>query len=109
VWTLNVPYVVQPTAMVDDADEPFTVGSDALKALTPWHDALADYAAGELEQLRKDLERAQYFRAKAETRVLDYLDKQRPTLGRSLTVRTSYRREARTIGGQWISDGPRRW
>ncbi len=74
-WTLTVPYVVRPTAMSADADEPFTVGGNALAYLEPYHDALELYAAGLLELLRKDEERSQRLKGLAMQRVLDYKDK----------------------------------
>lgn len=53
-WQLRVPYVATPTAMSADGDLPFTTGSDQHRALAPFHQGLAHYAAGRLEAARKN-------------------------------------------------------
>lgn len=104
-WTLLVPYVVLVADMSSDAAVPFTIDSHARTDLSPWHDALALYAASELEKLRKGVERSIFLRQQAEQRVLDWMDKQRVPGGKRLKVARSYRREARTLGraayGYW--------
>lgn len=97
-WTLKLPYVVLAADMSADADEPFTVSSNPKRSLIPWHDALAKYAAHELEKLRKGLERSAVLLQMAESRVLDYFDKQRVPGGAVVQVARSYRREARRGG-----------
>ena len=53
-WLLLVPYVAEPTAMSADADVPFTTAAEVKVSLTPFHPALAHYAAAKLELLRKN-------------------------------------------------------
>jgi hypothetical protein len=98
-WTLYVPYIVLPSDMTADADEPFTVDGDPKRSLKPWHDVLALFAASELEKLRKGLERSTFLRQQAEQGVLDFLDKQRVPGGKSVRVARSYRRDARSRTG----------
>lgn len=83
-WTAWLPYVVKPADMSADGDLPFTVSSNSLAVLAPWHDALVDYAASKLELLRKDVERSAYFFDQAQSKVRDYKDKQRPVGGRQI-------------------------
>lgn len=53
-WTIIVPYVADPADMSLDAAVPFTFSSNSLLRLVPYHQALAHYAAGLLEPLRKN-------------------------------------------------------
>jgi hypothetical protein len=93
IWTLQVPYVIRPAEMVDDADQPFTVAGSTRTALAAYVDALPLYAASELEKLRKDTQQSAVKRQQAEQRVLAYLDKQRAPGGKTVGVARSYRRE----------------
>lgn len=99
-WTLNVPYVVDAATLSADADEPFTVDGNARRALRPWHDALADYAAAQLELLRKGLERHGYFMALAQQRVEHYRSTHKAPGGKTVRFVRNYRRESRS-GSRW--------
>lgn len=57
-WTWIVPYLAKPTTMSADADEPFTVNSNPVTSLEPYHQALVHYAASRLELLRKNYTRS---------------------------------------------------
>lgn len=105
-WTLHVPYVVKVADMTNDNDVPFTIGGNVLSELEPWHDALVYYAASELEKLRKNTEQVVFLKQMAEARVLDWLDKERPVGGKSVTLTRSYRRESRRA---MYSDYSNRW
>ena len=59
-WVLIVPYVANPTTMVGDATEPFTVGGTVMDRLEPYHQALVHFAAAQLEPLRKNYTGVQY-------------------------------------------------
>jgi hypothetical protein len=76
-WTLTVPYVAGPADMSADGDEPFTVSGNAYIALRPWHEALAHFAAGQLERLRKDTERSAMQLERFGQFVADYVQRQR--------------------------------
>lgn len=52
-WTWIVPYVAQPTTMVNNDDEPFTINS-VVAQLDEYHQALVHFAAAQLEPLRKN-------------------------------------------------------
>ena len=49
-----LPYVAKPSTMTADTSIPFTFGSTTRDDLEPYHQALAHYAASELEKLRLD-------------------------------------------------------
>jgi len=89
-WTGIVPYVAQPADMTADADIPFTASSNAKRSLEPFHYALAHYAAGQLELLRKNTdgraEQMQLFGGY----VADYLGKQRPHGPQHVTFARDY-------------------
>ena len=106
-WTAKVPYVAEPADMSADGDLPFTVSSNALIALEPWHDALVYYAASELEKLRKGTERSVFLFQRATQRVQDYLDKQRMPGGKAVRLARNYRTDARRMGGAVLGEyGP---
>lgn len=106
-WTAKVPYVAEPADMSADADLPFTVSSNAMLALEPWHDALLYYAASELEKLRKGTERSVFLFQRATARVQDYLDKRRVPGGKGIRMARRYRADAKRMGSGIHSDyGP---
>jgi hypothetical protein len=90
-WTARVPYVIRATEMSADGDEPFTVSSNVKKVLSPWHEAIADRAASELENLRKNATRSLELLQYAQARVKDYQKKQRPRGGRMVNFARDYR------------------
>ena len=52
VGVMLLPYVAKPSTMTADTSIPFTFGSTTRDDLEPYHQALAHYAASELEKLR---------------------------------------------------------
>lgn len=54
-----LPYVAKPSSMTADTSVPFTFGSTTRDDLEPYHQALAHYAASELEKLRLNTEASQ--------------------------------------------------
>lgn len=53
-----VPYLADPSDLSLDADEPFTVSSNVVITMRPYHQALVHYAASRLELLRKNYTRS---------------------------------------------------
>lgn len=102
-WTITVPYVALPSDMSSDNDVPFTVSSNAKVRLWPWHQALVHYAASQLEQLRKELQRAELQSKLFAGVVADYLQKQRPKGGQQVTYTREYRLEARGSRSTWLN------
>lgn len=96
-WTLNIPYAVKAAVMSADADEPFSISSNPLKRLFPWHLTLAKYAAHQLEMLRKDKQKSDQFLADAMRDIADFNDKVRPVGGSRIVYHTDYRRPRRGI------------
>lgn len=94
-WTAIVGYVLFPSDLSADADEPFTFSTNPVKSLRPWHRALVHYAAYDLEKLRKDTERSgiqlQLFQAEVDS----YRSKQAPKGGQSVRMVVNYRDRAR--------------
>jgi len=110
-WTLYVPYVARPADMSADADEPFTVSSNAKKLLSPWHDALVYYAAAELEKLRKNVPRSLELLQYAQSRVQDYKARMQPKGGTHISFARDYRKEAGRLRDRALSpwlDDPRK-
>jgi hypothetical protein len=81
-WTVIVPYVVVPADLSADADEPFTVSSNPIKSLRPWHRALVYYAAFDLEKFRKDWARGGANLQLFEAEVDKFLGVEKPKNGR---------------------------
>lgn len=90
-WTLILPYWIIPADMSADADEPFTVSSNILKSLRPYHRALVHWAAGDLEQLRKDAQREAVQRQKFEALVEEYKASLTPKRGGRVRMVRDYR------------------
>lgn len=59
-WTWLVPYVAKPDTLTDDTDIPFSFDDVAMPGLEPFHQALAHYAAAQLEPLRKNYDAVRY-------------------------------------------------
>jgi hypothetical protein len=91
-WTLIVPYVAIPADLSADADEPYTVSSNPVKSLRPWHRALVYYAAFDLEKFRKDTGRAATAICNSlKPRSLKYFGVLKPKGGRSVRLVRNYR------------------
>jgi len=90
VWTLRVRHIVQADEMTADDDEPFTLDGTTKFSMRPFQDALGDYAAYQLEQLRKDMERSATFLGLAERRAKDYTDAQRTPGGGVIQTQKRY-------------------
>lgn len=103
-----LPYVAKPVDMVGDSDEPYSVSTNPLSAIVPWHQALVHYAAALLEPLRKGYQAEQRQRGLFAGLVADYLQRQRPKGGQSIVAGRNYYREARRFSGVRIPD-PRIW
>lgn len=95
VWTALVPYVVFPTDMSADADEPFTVTSNALISLRPFHRALAHFGAYDLEKFRKDQGRSGAQLQLFELEVAKFIGAEKPKGGQRVRLATDYRQRAR--------------
>lgn len=91
-WTAIVQYVLQPSDMSVDADVPFTVSSNALTSLVPWHRALVYYAAFDLEKLRKDTGRQQAMLQLFEAEVEKFKGIEKPKRGQRVRLARDYRR-----------------
>lgn len=98
---IRIPYVAVPVDMSADADQPFTSGADAKKALRPWHQALVHYAAALLEPLRKNYQGEQRQRQLFAGLVADYLQRRRPKGGLTLTLARNYYTMARARRVSW--------
>lgn len=107
-WTVILPYWIIPADLSADADEPFTVSANILKSLRPYHRYLANFAASQLEQLRKDAEREATQLQKFELGVQDYLTAQAPKRGTRVRMARDYRGDANAHGGRRRFD-PRVW
>ena len=91
-WTALVRYVVVPDDMSADADEPFTVSSNPIKSMRPWHRALVYYAAFDLEKLRKDTAREQAMFQLYQAEVSKFLGLEKPKGGERVQFAATYRR-----------------
>lgn len=89
-WTLIVPYVARPTAMSADGDEPFTISSNVIKRLVPFHYGLVHYAAAKLESLRKNLTGRTYQEQQFAGYVADYLKNAESQRPREVTFARNY-------------------
>lgn len=94
VWTVIVPYVILPADMTADADEPFTVSSNVLKSMRPWHRALVHHATYDLEKLRKDQQRSAAQLQLFELEVAKFVGVEKPKGGQHVRFQTDYRRQA---------------
>lgn len=86
----SVPYIAQPTPLVNSTSEPFTVNSSVRTDLRPYHQALVHHAAHQLEKLRKDDQASQLQMQKFMGYVARYLNNLRVKGGRSIMLARSY-------------------
>ena len=91
--TMTVPYVALPADMSGDTDVPYTASSNALVALTLYHQALVHYAAYQLEKLRRDVDAQKAQIAQFQKFVDDYKAAWRPIGGPRVRFARDYRRE----------------
>lgn len=89
-WSALVPYVAYPSDMSADADEPFTVSSNAKRTLRQWHQGLVHFAAARLELLRKNYPAYDRQMQLFNTYVTDYLQKQRRPGGQHVLMERDY-------------------
>lgn len=105
-WAVMVPAVLNPTDMSGDGEMPFSKDGNGQSALEPFHWALAHYAAGLLERLRKDQQAIQAQLAMFGAYVQDYKATRRPRGGDvRVTQARDYLRRARTSGSGAIEQG----
>lgn len=92
VWTAIVPYVAIPVDMVADADEPFTVSGNVMKAQRMWHRALVYHAAADLEQFRLDAHgKLATHLQRFEVEVLQFAGAEKPKGGQAVRFVRNYR------------------
>lgn len=96
-WALLVPYVAVPADMSADADEPFTVSSNAIKSLRFWHRALVHFAAMDLEKLRKDVAREMKQQSAFEYQLQQYEAAMKPKQGSQVRLARNYRASGRSV------------
>ena len=99
-WAILVPYVIVPADMSADADEPFTVSSNARKDLRFWHRALVHYAAYDLEKFRKDVARGSAQLQLFEAELEKYYAAMKPKQGSKVRLARDYRN---------VTNRPARW
>jgi hypothetical protein len=97
-WALIVPYVAVPADLSADADEPFTVSSNARKDLRFWHRALVHFAAYDLEKFRKDINRGAAQLQLFEIEVQKYFAAMKPKQGSQMRLARNYRAVGRAAG-----------
>lgn len=107
-WVVLLPYVVVPTDMSGDTDEPFSVSGNPIKALRMFHRALVHGAAYDLEKFRKDTQRSatqlQLFAQEVER----YKAAMKPKGGQHVRMAVNYRQRITNPPVPMRFD-PRRW
>lgn len=96
-WVLYWPYVAQPADLTDDAHEPYQVSSNQRTSLRAYHDGIALYAAGLLEDFRKNYEMSAVRKKEAAAYVLKYQTDQKVPTSVQARLRTDYRRRLRSL------------
>lgn len=94
-WTALVPYVIVPTDLSADADEPFSVSGNPLRSMRPWHRALAHFGAFDCEKYRKDSARGGAQLQLFELEVAKFTGTEKPKGGQHVRLSNDYRRSAR--------------
>lgn len=90
-WTALVRTVIIPDDMVNDSDEPFTLNSNPIKSMRPWHRALVYFAAFDLEKFRKDTAREQAMFQLYQAEVAKFTGMEKPKVGERIML-PAYRR-----------------
>jgi hypothetical protein len=96
-WTLLLPYVAQPPDMSADSDEPFG-GSTPRITLRPYHQAVLFYEVAQLELLRKDIHKHEYWMKRVAGEIARYTGTQAPKSGQAIRLAVNYR--SRLRGGR---------
>lgn len=91
VWTALLPYVLVPADMSSDTDVPFTVATNPMQSLRPWHRALAYFAAYDAEKYRKDQQRAASALQLFEIEVSKFMGAEKPRGGSRVRLAKNYR------------------
>lgn len=86
-WALLFPYVAIPPTLSGDSDVPFS----GLISLFPYHEAICDYAAGVLEELRKNYQMVDRRMAIFGAAVVQYRIDQAPPNGAQIRLATNWR------------------
>lgn len=94
-WTAIVPYVVIPADMTADADVPFTLSSNAVASLKPFHRGLVHYAAYDLEKFRKETGRSAAQLQLYEAVIEQYINTMKPKSGGRVRFVRNYRSSRR--------------
>jgi hypothetical protein len=92
VWTAIVPYVAVTTDMVDDTEQPFSIATNPVRSLRPFHRALVHFAAYDLEKFRKDQGRSASQLQLWEVEIAKYIATQKPRQGQRVRMAVHYRR-----------------
>jgi hypothetical protein len=93
-WAVLLPYVVVPSDMSADIDEPFTVSSNPIKWLRLFHRALVHGAAYDLEKFRKEVARSATQLQLFEREIAACVATMTPKGGQTVRLATNYRRSA---------------
>lgn len=89
-WSAIVPYVCYPSDMSADADEPFTVVTNAKRTLRTSHQGLVHFAAARMEELRKNYAAVDRQMKLFNSYVDDYLRRQRRPGGTHVVMARDY-------------------
>jgi hypothetical protein len=98
-WTAYVNYVAFPPDLSGDTDQPYTLSGAILSDLATYHRALAHWAAGILEDLRKETERKKLQLSLFETYVAKYRGDDPPKGGNPIRFSRRYLGERRRPAG----------
>lgn len=90
-WTAVVPYVAVTTDMVDDTEQPFSIATNPVRSLRPFHRALVHFAAYDLEKFRKDQGRSAAQLQLWEVELAKYYATQKPRQGQRVRMAVAYR------------------
>jgi hypothetical protein len=100
-WTVIVPYIATPTAMSAGTDVPFTIATNAVLRLSPYHQALVHYAASVLEPLRKNYSGAQRQMQLFAAYVSQYLQQERKDGSDQIRLKRDYYARSSTRPHDW--------
>lgn len=95
-WTLFVPYVAVPADMSGDSDEPYSISSNPVTTLRPYHKGIAHYAAAQLENLRKNVDGFRRQMELCAAVIAMYVADQAPPRGTRIRLAQDYRRRLRS-------------
>lgn len=91
-WTWLWPYVAQPADLTDDAQEPYQVSTAMRTSLRSYHQGIAYYTAGLLEEFRKNYEMKDRRLKEAAVYVVQYHADQAPKTGTQMRMARDFRR-----------------